>query len=163
MGSLNTDVDQMSFNDSIRDHHVHFPTPRTPSMRVSVSQVWEREDSLSSDSVEVDQKACQSFERDLMQMICEDGMLKDLLDLEEFLKCWNDLSNPVYIGMVHGFYVNICKDYMFLQSECQEEEDEEYNEDRNHNYNNRNKEDDDLDDSDDYELDIRSCPGAIYI
>lgn len=54
--------------------------------------------------------ACRSFENYLVDMIVEEGKLKDLMDVEELLYCWKNLRCPVFINLVSRFYGELCKD-----------------------------------------------------
>ncbi|WCJ34974.1 ovate family protein 17 [Euphorbia peplus] len=54
--------------------------------------------------------ACRSFENYLVEMIVEEGKVKDLMDVEELLHCWKHLKCPVFIDLVCRFYGELCKD-----------------------------------------------------
>lgn len=56
------------------------------------------------------EEACRSFENYLVEMITEEGRMKDLMDVEQLLYCWNNLRCPVFIGLVSTFYGELCKD-----------------------------------------------------
>lgn len=80
-----------------------FPSPITPayvraSKRVEASGDEEVED------------ACRSFENYLVEMIVEEGKVRDLTDVEELLYCWKNLKSPVFIDLVCRFYGELCKD-----------------------------------------------------
>ncbi|XVF46127.1 hypothetical protein PTKIN_Ptkin03bG0001700 [Pterospermum kingtungense] len=48
--------------------------------------------------------ACRSFENYLVEMIVEEGKVSDLMDVEELLYCWKNLTCPVFIDLVSRFY-----------------------------------------------------------
>ncbi|KAF6174363.1 hypothetical protein GIB67_027834 [Kingdonia uniflora] len=54
--------------------------------------------------------ACQSFENYLVEMLVEDGKVRDLIDVEELLYCWKNLRCPVFVNLVSMFYAELCKD-----------------------------------------------------
>ncbi|GMI82104.1 hypothetical protein HRI_001879700 [Hibiscus trionum] len=54
--------------------------------------------------------ACRSFENYLVEMIVEEGEVSDLMDVEELLYCWKNLSSPVFIDLVSRFYGELCTD-----------------------------------------------------
>ncbi|KAL8111094.1 hypothetical protein AgCh_026729 [Apium graveolens] len=56
------------------------------------------------------EEACRSFENYLVEMITEEGRIKDLMDVEQLLYCWNNLRCPVFIDMVSTFYKELCND-----------------------------------------------------
>ncbi|TKY47243.1 Transcription repressor OFP17 [Spatholobus suberectus] len=60
---------------------------------------------------------CKIFENYLMEMIVEEGKMRDLMDVEELLYCWKNLKCPVFINLVCRFYVEICKDLFSSDSE----------------------------------------------
>ncbi|ESW18860.1 hypothetical protein PHAVU_006G076900, partial [Phaseolus vulgaris] len=60
---------------------------------------------------------CKNFEKYLVEMVVEEGKMKDLMDVEELLHCWKKLKCPVFIDLVCRFYVEICKDLFSLDSE----------------------------------------------
>ncbi|XP_057548770.1 transcription repressor OFP17 [Amaranthus tricolor] len=89
-----------------------FPSPITPGyVRISNDGMKE-----SSDNLEEVEDACKNFENHLVEMIVEEGKLKDLMDVEELLYCWRNLKSPVFIDLVCNFYGELCKD-MFSSSE----------------------------------------------
>ncbi|KAJ0979220.1 hypothetical protein J5N97_014694 [Dioscorea zingiberensis] len=57
-----------------------------------------REEGIS----EVDE-ACRSFENYLVEMIVEEGKVRDLMDVEELLTCWNSLKSPVFVDLVSRY------------------------------------------------------------
>ncbi|MCL7033096.1 hypothetical protein MKW94_026009 [Papaver nudicaule] len=100
-----------------------FPSPLTPAY-VRNSGVNKRDVmGGGSGSNDVDD-ACRSFESHLVEMIIEEGKMCDLIDVEELLYCWNNLENPVFIGLVSRFYGELCKD-LFLSDDQEEEEEED--------------------------------------
>ncbi|XP_043704209.1 transcription repressor OFP17-like [Telopea speciosissima] len=84
--------------------HLLFPSPNTPAyIRVSGSRKKELEDEVVED-------ACRSFENYLLEMIAEEGKVRDLMDVEELLHCWKNLKSPIFTNMVCRFYGEVCKD-----------------------------------------------------
>ncbi|KAJ4977906.1 hypothetical protein NE237_008686 [Protea cynaroides] len=80
-------------------------SPVTPAY---VRTSWARKKEVTAeDDVE---DACRSFENYLAEMIVEERKLKDLMDVEELLHCWNNLKCPAYTDMVGRFYGELCKD-----------------------------------------------------
>ncbi|KAK1351458.1 transcription repressor OFP17-like [Heracleum sosnowskyi] len=77
---------------------------RTTGKTTSSTNVGRNE---GSEEVE---EACRSFENYLVEMITEEGRIKDLMDVEQLLYCWNNLRCPVFIGLVSTFYGELCKD-----------------------------------------------------
>ncbi|XP_040992028.1 transcription repressor OFP17-like [Juglans microcarpa x Juglans regia] len=82
-----------------------FPSPITPAY-VKATRAGKREAS-GDDDVE---DACRSFENYLVEMIAEEGKVRDLMDVEELLQCWKSLKSPVFIDLVCRFYGELCKD-----------------------------------------------------
>ncbi|CAK9314622.1 unnamed protein product [Citrullus colocynthis] len=60
--------------------------------------------------VEEVEDACRSFENYLVEMIIEEGKVRDLMDVEELLYCWRNLKCPVFVDLVCRFYGELCKD-----------------------------------------------------
>ncbi|KAK8584828.1 hypothetical protein V6N13_138774 [Hibiscus sabdariffa] len=54
--------------------------------------------------------ACRSFENYLVEMIVEEGEVSDLMDVEELLYSWKNLTSPVFIDLVSRFYRELCTD-----------------------------------------------------
>ena len=82
-----------------------FPSPLTPAyMTVGGSS---KRGSSGYDDVE---DACRSFENYLVEMIVEEGKVSDLMDVEELLYCWKNLTSPVFIDLVSRFYGELCTD-----------------------------------------------------
>ncbi|XP_062016072.1 transcription repressor OFP17-like [Rosa rugosa] len=86
------------------DHRVLPPSPVTPAYVKAMA-----EKTVNSDHEEV-QDACRSFENYLVEMIVEEGKVRDLTDVEELLYCWKNLKCPVFIDLVSRFYGELCKD-----------------------------------------------------
>jgi hypothetical protein len=55
-------------------------------------------------------EACKSFESYLMEMLVEEKKVRDLMDVEELMHCWERLKSPVFIELVCRFYGELCKD-----------------------------------------------------
>ncbi|KQK14643.2 hypothetical protein BRADI_1g17760v3 [Brachypodium distachyon] len=56
------------------------------------------------------EEACRGFERQLMEMLVEEGKVGDLTDVEELLGCWEKLSSPDFVTVVGRFYGDLCVD-----------------------------------------------------
>lgn len=83
-----------------------FPSPITPAY-VRASRAGKRVEAPGNEEVE---DACRSFENYLVEMMVEEGKVKDLTDVEELLYCWKNLKSPVFIDLVCRFYGELCKD-----------------------------------------------------
>ncbi|KAF5178418.1 Transcription repressor ofp17 [Thalictrum thalictroides] len=83
-----------------------YPSPLTPAYLKSC-KVVRKELVKGQDEVE---DACRSFENYLLEMIMEEGKLRDLSDVEELLYCWKNLQCPVFKSLVCRFYGELCKD-----------------------------------------------------
>ncbi|XP_051132345.1 transcription repressor OFP17 [Andrographis paniculata] len=81
------------------------PSPLTPAY-IKLSRP-ERSDQVED--------ACRSFENYLVEMIVEEGKMKDLVDVEELLRCWKDLKSPLFLDLVCRFYRELCKD-LFIEN-----------------------------------------------
>ncbi|XP_077222858.1 transcription repressor OFP17-like [Tasmannia lanceolata] len=92
---------------------VLFPSPLTPAY-VKMGGDIRRMEVACSGEVE---DACQNFENYLVEMIVEEGKLKDLRDVEELLYCWKNLRCPVFHDLVCRFYGELCKDLFSGQEE----------------------------------------------
>ncbi|PIN11480.1 hypothetical protein CDL12_15918 [Handroanthus impetiginosus] len=93
-----------SFSDA-GHHTAPYPSPLTPAyIRMSGANKVEVK---KHDEVE---DACRSFENYLIEMIVEEGKMRDLVDVEELLYCWKNLRSPVFIDLVCRFYGELCKD-----------------------------------------------------
>lgn len=101
MGRL---MELRSPSDSVSDRRL-LPSPLTPAY-LRASRGGKRE-FFGNDEVE---DACRSFENYLVEMIIEEGRVKDLMDVEELLYCWKNLKCPVFIDLVSRFYGELCKD-----------------------------------------------------
>uniref|UniRef100_A0A0E0LPS9 OVATE domain-containing protein n=1 Tax=Oryza punctata TaxID=4537 RepID=A0A0E0LPS9_ORYPU len=64
-------------------------------------------DDKTDDGVE---EACRSFEKHLMEMLVEERKVRDLMDVEELLCCWEKLRSPVFVQLVGRFYGELCMD-----------------------------------------------------
>lgn len=104
-----------SFPD-ISHHKEPYPSPITPAY-IRLSRGTKRE-IPDQDDVE---DACRSFENYLIEMIVEEGKMRDLVDVEELLYCWKNLTSPVFVDLVCRFYGELCKD---LFSNCSENDSE---------------------------------------
>lgn len=93
-----------SFSD-VGYNKAPFPSPLTPAY-VRMSAAHEKEVS-GEEEVE---DACRSFENYLVDMIVEEGQMRDLMDVEELLHCWKNLKCPVFIDLVCRFYGELCRD-----------------------------------------------------
>ncbi|MCD7460488.1 Transcription repressor ofp17 [Datura stramonium] len=82
------------------------PSPITPAY-ARLSGANKKEVVIFQDDVE---DACRSFENYLVEMIVEEGKMRDLMDVEELLYCWKNLKCPVFIDLVCRFYGELCKD-----------------------------------------------------
>ncbi|KAL6967800.1 hypothetical protein U1Q18_033609 [Sarracenia purpurea var. burkii] len=102
------DMDRLMALKSFSDtghHKVPFPSPLTPAY-VRMGGAHERE---VSDQEDVED-ACRSFENYLVEMIVDEGKVRDLMDVEELLRCWKNLKCPVFTDLVCRFYGELCKD-----------------------------------------------------
>lgn len=82
-----------------------YPSPLTPAY-IKASLATKRQ-TFGDEDVE---DACRSFENYLVEMMVEEGKVRDLADVEELLYCWKNLKCPVFIGLVCRFYGELCKD-----------------------------------------------------
>ncbi|CAK7323522.1 unnamed protein product [Dovyalis caffra] len=82
-----------------------FPSPITPAY-IKASLAMKRQ-TFGDEDVE---DACRSFENYLVEMIVDEGKVRDLADVEELLYCWKNLKCPVFIDLVCRFYGELCKD-----------------------------------------------------
>ncbi|KAL5582871.1 hypothetical protein UlMin_015313 [Ulmus minor] len=106
-------VQLKSFSERGGGESMLFPSPLTPAYVKQASKRGERKAS-GVDEVE---EACRSFENYLVEMIVEEGKLKDLMDVEELLYCWKNLKCPVFIDLVSRFYGELCKDLFSAQKD----------------------------------------------
>ncbi|KAF2296903.1 hypothetical protein GH714_011788 [Hevea brasiliensis] len=82
-----------------------FQSPLTPAY-IKASRVAMKE-AFGNEDIE---DACRSFENYLVEMIVEEGKVRDLTDVEELLYCWKNLKCPLFIDLVCRFYGELCKD-----------------------------------------------------
>ncbi|RWR81214.1 transcription repressor OFP17 [Cinnamomum micranthum f. kanehirae] len=85
----------------------HPPPPITPAYVRAGEGVGRREVASRNDVIE---DSCRSFENYLVEMIVEEGKMKDLTDVEELLYCWKNLKCPVFHDLVCRFYGDLCRD-----------------------------------------------------
>lgn len=104
-----------SFSDAPYHQKAPHPSPLTPAYirmsaaaRVDVEHKHEHEH--ERDHVE---DACRSFEKYLIEMIVEEGKMRDLGDVEEVLHCWKELRSPVFLDLVCRFYRELCTDLFY--------------------------------------------------
>ncbi|KAL3530968.1 hypothetical protein ACH5RR_010290 [Cinchona calisaya] len=94
-----------SFSDSGYNNKAPFSSPLTPAyIRMSAANKREVLEEKDVDD------ACRSFENYLIEMIVEEGKMRDLMDVEELLHCWKNLKCPLFIDLVCRFYGELCKD-----------------------------------------------------
>jgi len=104
-----------------------FPSPITPAFVKHSGETKKDVSSDDSEEIEVDvEEACRSFEKYLVEMIVEEGKVKDLMDVEEVLYCWKNLKSPVFIELVCRFYGELCKD-LFCADSHEEDQSQETN------------------------------------
>lgn len=118
--------------DFDKHSRIHNNTPVTPasSLKESISSM-EFEKRVSggkhrvarSRPIDVD-NACKQFRKCLIEMVAEDKNVTDLIDVEELLYCYQNLTCPVYRDLVSHFYTEICSD-IFLPSASSSFDDEE--------------------------------------
>ncbi|KAJ8650793.1 hypothetical protein MRB53_003816 [Persea americana] len=84
-----------------------FPSALTPAYVRAGEGVSRREVTSRSDVIE---DSCRSFENYLVEMIVEEGKMRDLADVEELLYCWKNLKCPVFHDLVCRFYGDLCRD-----------------------------------------------------
>ncbi|KAG6418064.1 hypothetical protein SASPL_120263 [Salvia splendens] len=97
-----------SFSDAAPHQRAPFPSPLTPAyVKLSAARIEE------DDRVE---EACRSFEKYLVEMVVEEGKVRDLGDVEELLYCWKELRSPDFIDLVCRFYRELCTDLFSEQS-----------------------------------------------
>ncbi|WOK93694.1 ovate protein family [Canna indica] len=68
------------------------------------------------------EEACRSFENYLVEMIVEEGKVRDLMDVEELLYCWGNLRSPVFVELVSRFYGELCNDLFSADKSGEESE-----------------------------------------
>ncbi|XP_038902258.1 transcription repressor OFP17 [Benincasa hispida] len=87
-----------------------FPSPMTSRVRKVAGSSWEEMEEVED--------ACRSFENYLVEMIIEEGKVRDLMDVEELLYCWRNLKCPVFVDLVCRFYGELCKDLFSSHNEA---------------------------------------------
>ncbi|XP_072975137.1 transcription repressor OFP17-like [Typha angustifolia] len=93
-----------------------FSSPVTPAY-IKMVRLRREESGLEvPDEIE---EACMSFESYLMEMLVEERKVRDLMDVEELLSCWDNLKCPVFVELVCKFYGELCKD-LFSGDEAHE-------------------------------------------
>lgn len=90
------------------------PSPITPAY-IKMARLRRADIEEGPNEVE---EACRSFENYLVEMIVEERKVRDLMDVEELLHCWNGLKSPVFVELVSRFYGELCKD-LFSSRECE--------------------------------------------
>lgn len=101
-----------SFSERGGGEGMLFPSPLTPAY-VKASKAGKKADA----GLEEVEDACRSFENYLVEMIVEEGKLRDLMDVEELLYCWKNLTCPVFIDLVSRFYGELCKDLFSTEAD----------------------------------------------
>lgn len=104
-----------SISDARQERRL-FPSPLTPAS-MKAGAAGKRVASGHEDL----EDACRSFENYLVEMIVEEGKVRDLMDVEELLYCWKNLKCPVFIDLVCRFYGELCKDLFSTDEEDNEE------------------------------------------
>ncbi|KAL8531272.1 hypothetical protein ACS0TY_008046 [Phlomoides rotata] len=104
-----------SFSDTLHHLKAPHPSPLTPATYIRMSGATKNHQ-VSEEHDEVEE-ACRSFDKYLIEMIVEEGKMRDLGDVEELLYCWDNLSSPVFIDLVCSFYRELCKDLFSNTSE----------------------------------------------
>lgn len=102
-----------SFSETSGGEGMLFPSPLTPAY-VKINKADKREAYSGLEDVE---DACRSFENYLVEMVVEEGKLRDLMDVEELLYCWKNLQCPVFIDLVSRFYGELCKDLFSTETD----------------------------------------------
>ncbi|CAI9107132.1 OLC1v1006423C1 [Oldenlandia corymbosa var. corymbosa] len=109
-GDMNRVMELKSFSDA-GYIEAPFPSPITPAYVKLCAANKKRGIPLSGCPEEEDvQDACRSFENYLVEMIVEEGKMRDLMDVEEMLHCWKNLKSPIFIDLVCRFYGELCRD-----------------------------------------------------
>jgi len=68
--------------------------------------------------------ACKQFRNYVIEMVAEDKNVNDLMDVEELLYCYQNITCPVYRDLLSQFYAEICSG-IFLDSASSSSDDEE--------------------------------------
>ncbi|KAJ8751395.1 hypothetical protein K2173_016596 [Erythroxylum novogranatense] len=84
-----------------------FPSPLTPAYIKASNSKATKNEAFGNEDIE---DACRSFENYLVDVIVEEGKVRDLMDVEELLYCWKNLKCPVFIDLVSRFYGELCRD-----------------------------------------------------
>ncbi|XP_027337493.1 uncharacterized protein LOC113851220 [Abrus precatorius] len=93
-------------------------TPLFSSYSAPIASAYVRAHKLDKTEVSLHvEETCRIFENYLVEMIVEEGKMRDLMDVEEFLYCWKNIKCPVFIDLICRFYVEICKDLFSSDSE----------------------------------------------
>lgn len=101
------EIDRVTELASFPDHKVPHPSPLTPAyIRMSAAAAAAK---VAGEDDEVEE-ACRSFEKYVVEMIVEEGKMRDLADVEELLYYWNGLKSPVFLDLVCRFYRELCSD-----------------------------------------------------
>lgn len=98
-------------------------SPVTPSYMKMMVKLRGEESAREGENARKDE-ACKSFESYLMDMLVEERKVRDLMDVEELMHCWERLKSPVFIELVCRFYGELCKD-LFPRDELSGESDGE--------------------------------------
>lgn len=70
--------------------------------------------------------ACRSFKKYLVEMMVEEGNVRDLADVEDLLLCWSNLRSPEFVELVSRFYRELCNDLFSTDGGDAAADDEEY-------------------------------------
>lgn len=70
--------------------------------------------------------ASRSFEKYLVEMMVEEGNVRDLADVEELLLYWSNLRSPEFVELVSRFYRELCNDLFSTAGGDAAADDEEY-------------------------------------
>ncbi|KAF3330402.1 Transcription repressor OFP17 [Carex littledalei] len=85
------------------------PSPVTPSY-VKMMVKMRSEESVHEEENGGVNGACKTFESYLMEMLVEERKVRDLMDVEELMHCWERLKSPVFVELVCQFYGELCND-----------------------------------------------------
>ncbi|KAA0033492.1 transcription repressor OFP17 [Cucumis melo var. makuwa] len=107
VGKMERVRDHLRSSESVRSDNecrekLLFPSPMIRGRKVAAGTSWEEKEEVED--------ACKSFENYLVEMIIEEGKVRDLMDVEELLYCWRNLKCPVFVDLVSRFYGELCKD-----------------------------------------------------
>lgn len=107
---------------------VHAPvsSPETPAyMKVVLTRLRSGRSAAGGDGGEDEEDenketneaaACRNFESRLVEMLVEEGKVRDVQDVEELLRCWVQLKSPVFVDLVRRFYGELCSDLLFADA-----------------------------------------------